>query len=46
MEITAFKIVIWGGKSSVLWSQTRRRKTKFPTVNIPPQITLLNAVTP
>ena len=33
------KIVIWGGKSSVLWSRiafygllARRRKTKFPTI--------------
>ena len=35
MGITAFKFVIWGGKSAVLQSLTRHRKTKFPTIKLP-----------
>ena len=42
MGITAFKIVIWGGKSGFYGRKlrftaplTRRRKTKFPTVKPP-----------
>ena len=39
MGITIFKMFIWGGILSVIWSEimfygsvTRRRKMKFPTI--------------
>ena len=49
MGITALKIVSWGGKSSVIWSQIVTNKTKFPihkTDDLPPQMTILNKLSP
>ena len=55
MGITVLKIVLWGGKLLVLWSQTAfmtllvcRRQTKFPTKKkkLLPQMTILSTVIP
>ena len=51
MGITVLKIVIWGGKSSVLWSQTAFNSSAdvsqyndHKTEDLPPQMTILNTV--
>ena len=56
MGITAFKIVIWGGKSAVLRSQITfygsadasplNEISDHKTADLPPQMTNLNAVVP
>ena len=37
MGITVLKIVIWGGKSSVLWSEIANKISNHKTDNLPPQ---------
>ena len=45
--ITVLKIVIWGGESSVLWSQIAFYEiSDLKTNDSPPQITILKTVIP
>ena len=56
MGVTAFKFVIWGGKSAVLWLQITfygsagaspwNKISDRKTADLPPQMTNLNAVIP